>query len=269
MTRQNEPPRQTTSSSMEEVAACPPKLEGRRRAKRPEEVRAPAAKNTPHGARPSRSADTPPQSALRADSSSIEEERGARAWLRQRAKAMRKDMTPHEKAMWRLLHEGELVALYWRRQARFGKFILDFVSHPARLVIEVDGAQHGMPDQREHDEERTAALKSEGYRVLRFWNNETLSARDGVWRTIHAAAMETPARARVIRWREKRMQEISEQNERATSSSMEEVAAKRPEEVRAPAVKNEPREAAPSTSRASPPQSALRADSSSIEEERS
>jgi very-short-patch-repair endonuclease len=243
---------------MEEVAA-----------KRPEEVRAPAVKKEPHEATPQNLRASPPQSSLRDYSSSIEEERGAKSWLRKRAKQMRADMTPHEKAMWRLLRQGELAALYWRRQAVFGKYILDFVSHPARLVVEVDGAQHGTPEQREHDEQRTAALEAEGYRVLRFWNNEGLRDRDGVWRTIQAAAAETPARTRMQHWREKHFKDVREQNERLTSSSMEEVAAKRPEEVRAPAVKKEPHEATPHNLRASPPQSSLRVDSSSIEEERS
>lgn len=184
----------------------------------------------------------------------------ARDWIRLRAKQMRAEMTPHEKTMWRLLREGELVALNWRKQAPFGDYILDFVSHPARLVVEVDGAQHAEPSNAAHDAERSEWLRSEGYQVIRFWNGEALRARDDVWRTIHAIALQTPAAARMLRWRGNDLAQ--------TSSSMEEVAAKRPEEVRAPSWKDEPREARSSKPLASPPQSALRADSSSIEEER-
>jgi|GEM_PF-4020718 len=154
-------------------------------------------------------------------------------------------MTPHEKAVWRLLHEGELVALYWRRQCVFRNYILDFVSHPARLVVEVDGAQHGAAEQAQHDNCRSAVLNGQGYRVLRFWNNEAIKDRDGVWRSIHAAAAETPARARMQRWREQDTKRVETANARLTSSSMEEVAAKRPEEVRAPAVKKKTREVTP------------------------
>jgi len=183
---------------------------------------------------------------------------------------MRKEMTPHEKAMWRLLHEGELTALYWRRQAVFRKYILDFVSHPARLVVEVDGWQHGMRERARQDEQRSEMLKGQGYRVLRFWNNEAMRDRDDVWRTIYAAASETPARARMERWRAEHMKRVREQNERLTSSSMEEVVSARSGETgggdRAE-LGESPLEAKPRPSRASPPQSALRADSSSIEEE--
>jgi very-short-patch-repair endonuclease len=241
---------------MEEVAA-----------KRPEEVRPRTATNEPRKAHSSTPLASPPQSALRADSSSIEEERGVRNWLKTRAKQMRAEMTPHEKAMWRLLHEGELVALNWRRQAVVGDFILDFVSQPARLVVEVDGAQHGTTKQGEHDAQRTAWLRTQGYRVLRFWNNEALKNRDGVWRTMHAAATETPARARMARWREDRLTQVRQTNAKIASSSMEE--APRSGGGGAPAaIKKEPHEAHSSRPLASPPQSALRADSSSIEEER-
>jgi very-short-patch-repair endonuclease len=134
---------------------------------------------------------------------------------------MRSEMTPHEKAMWRLLHEGELVALNWRRQAAFGSAILDFVSHPARLVIEVDGAQHATLAHSEHDALRTAWLEREGYRVLRFWNNEAISERQGVWETIYNAAAETSAYARMLRWRNLHEAQIQQNNARTTSSSME------------------------------------------------
>jgi very-short-patch-repair endonuclease len=253
MTPQNEALPQT-SSSMEEVAA-----------KRPEEVRAPVVKKEPREASPSTSRASPPQSALRADSSSIEEERGA--WLRRRAKEMRAELTPHETAMWRLLREGELAALNWRKQTAFGDYILDFVSHPARLIIEVDGAQHAAKANAEYDAERTAKLEREGYRVLRFWNNEAINNRDGVWQTVHAAALQTRAAARMQRWRAEHLDGIRKQNEHLASSSMEEAPRGGGGGVRTELGPSPP-EAKPQTSRASPPQSALRADSSSIEEER-
>ena len=60
----------------------------------------------------------------------------------------------------------------FRRQQPIGKYIVDFVCLDKKLIVEVDGSQHG--DQIPYDNERTAWLESEGYRVLRFWNNEVL-----------------------------------------------------------------------------------------------
>jgi very-short-patch-repair endonuclease len=253
MTPQNETP--ITSSSMEEVAA-----------KRPEEVRALEVEKKPPVATLKRQRASPPQSALRADSSSIEEERGAKSWLRRRAQQMRAEMTPHEKAMWRLLHESELVALNWRRQTEFGNYILDFVSHSARLVIEVDGAQHGMTENAAHDAERTEWLKSEGYTVLRFWNQEAVRAPDDVWRSIYAAALQTKAAPRMKRWRAQHTNSIKQANAQIASSSMEEAPRSGGGGARA-GVAGEPPVGVHRRRRASPPQSSLRDDSSSIEEE--
>ena len=246
-----------TSSSMEEVAA-----------KRPEEVRPRTAKKKPPEAHPQPPLASPPQSSLRDDSSSIEEERGAKSWIRRRAREMRKEMTPHEKAVWRLLHEGELVSLNWRGQAAFGDYILDFVSHPARLVIEVDGSQHGMPENAVNDTRRTEWLRSEGYTVLRFWNHEALKAADDVWRTIHSAATATPAKVRMRKWRADHLAQVQKTNAQIASSSMEEAPRSGGGGVRSVVTKEPPEALAPSPL-ASPPQSVAGAtDSSSIEEER-
>jgi very-short-patch-repair endonuclease len=61
----------------------------------------------------------------------------------------------------------------------------------ARLVIEVDGSQHGEEPRAILDEARTKWLESEGYKVLRFWNNDVFSNTDGVLNKIHAALSET------------------------------------------------------------------------------
>lgn len=190
-----------------------------------------------------------------------------RDWLRSRAKKMRAEMTPHEKAMWRLLHEGELAAMNWRRQVAFGSYILDFVSHPARLVIEVDGSQHAMTENAANDAKRTEWLRSEGYNVLRFWNQEALKSRDDVWRSIHSTASATPAGARMQKWRASHLAQIEKANAQIASSSMEEAPRSGGGGARS-VVQNEPNEARSSAPVASPPQSSLRDDSSSIEEER-
>jgi hypothetical protein len=68
-----------------------------------------------------------------------------------------------------------------------GKFVVDFACPAARLVIEVDGSQHGENEGRLHDQQRTEWLESEGYRVLRFWNNEITQNISGVMDAIYAA----------------------------------------------------------------------------------
>jgi very-short-patch-repair endonuclease len=73
--------------------------------------------------------------------------------------------------------------LQFRRQHPFGDYILDFVCLENKLVIEVDGGQHG--EQARYDENRTQILQAAGFRVLRFWNNEVLkeveSVREKIW----------------------------------------------------------------------------------------
>jgi len=74
--------------------------------------------------------------------------------------------------------------LHFRRQAPIGKYVADFCCHSARLVIEVDGGQHNEETGLARDAERTAWLESQGYRVVRFWNNDVLENMDGVTDTI-------------------------------------------------------------------------------------
>jgi len=72
----------------------------------------------------------------------------------------------------------------FRRQHEIGSYIADFFCLDARLVIELDGSQHGEERERQADERRTEYLENQGYRVLRFWNQEVLDNIDGVLETI-------------------------------------------------------------------------------------
>jgi len=101
-----------------------------------------------------------------------------------RARALRRDPTEAEKAMWRLLR-AQFTAWRFRRQVPLGFAIADFASHRARLVIEIDGGQHGGAD----DAARDAMMAREGYRVVRFWNNEVLANIGGV-ATVLAGVLE-------------------------------------------------------------------------------
>jgi very-short-patch-repair endonuclease len=93
----------------------------------------------------------------------------------ERARAMRNSPTDAERAMWRLLRE-HFAGWRFRRQVPLAHAIADFASHRARLVIEVDGGQHGGAG----DAARTAMIEGEGYRVIRFWNNDVLGNPAGV-----------------------------------------------------------------------------------------
>jgi len=72
----------------------------------------------------------------------------------------------------------------YRRQVPFRNYILDFVEYRFRVVIELDGEQHGRDGNRLRDSVRDSILAREGYRVLRFWNHEIVESFDAVKETI-------------------------------------------------------------------------------------
>lgn len=100
------------------------------------------------------------------------------------ARKLRRDSTEAEKRLWRALR-SQLPDAKFRRQVPLGLYFADFCSHAARLIIEVDGGQHA--DAIERDRVRTKFIENEGYRVIRFWNNEVIENLDGVVETIAAA----------------------------------------------------------------------------------
>ncbi len=89
-----------------------------------------------------------------------------------RARKMRKNLTDAEKKLWRHIRLKNIGGNKFRRQQPIGKYIVDFMCLEKKLIVEVDGGQHS--EEIPYDNERTAWLESEGYRVLRFWNNEVL-----------------------------------------------------------------------------------------------
>lgn len=97
-------------------------------------------------------------------------------------------MSDAEEALWRLLRDRQISGLKFRRQHPFGDYILDFVCLETRLVIEVDGGEHGR--RAGYDENRTQRLQSPGFRVLRFWDNEVLNEIESVSEKIWLAVQE-------------------------------------------------------------------------------
>jgi very-short-patch-repair endonuclease len=85
------------------------------------------------------------------------------------AKRMRREPTYAEKQLWNLLRR---TGLHFRRQAPMGHYVVDFVCHQHRLVIELDGGIHRLPEVAARDAEREVWLTGRGYRVMRFWNEQ-------------------------------------------------------------------------------------------------
>jgi very-short-patch-repair endonuclease len=100
---------------------------------------------------------------------------------------LRRSPTNAERKLWLLLRSLKPHGMHFRRQAPIGIYIADFVWHDGKLVIELDGSQHA--EQRVgYDAKRSQWLASQGYRVLRFWNNDVLKAPRSVGEAILAAS---------------------------------------------------------------------------------
>jgi very-short-patch-repair endonuclease len=76
---------------------------------------------------------------------------------------------------------------HFRRQVPVGGYVADFACLSAKLILEVDGSQHGTPKGNASDATRTAWLEAEGFRVLRFWNNDIANDVDAVLELIRLA----------------------------------------------------------------------------------
>ncbi len=92
------------------------------------------------------------------------------------ARELRKNPTDAERRLWARLRRQQIEGRQFRRQAPIGRYIVDFVCFARKLIVEVDGGQHGV----DADAERTSWLEGEGFRVLRFWNNDVLGNTDAV-----------------------------------------------------------------------------------------
>lgn len=89
-----------------------------------------------------------------------------------KAQFLRKNETKSEKILWEKLRNNQLKGLKFRRQHPIGLYIADFYCHKLKLIIEVDGEYHNLPEQIEKDKERTQILESNGLQLIRFTNNE-------------------------------------------------------------------------------------------------
>ena len=104
--------------------------------------------------------------------------------IKERARIMRKNLTPAENILWQRLRKKQFGGLRFRRQHPIGRFIVDFYCAEARLVVEVDGAVHDEAGHAEYDEDRQRFLQALGLRVLRFSNAQVINETDAVLEVI-------------------------------------------------------------------------------------
>jgi very-short-patch-repair endonuclease len=110
---------------------------------------------------------------------------------KQLSKNLRKNQTKAEIKIWRYLKNRALAGYKFRRQCPIGPYIVDFVCFERMVVLEIDGGQHA--DQTHRDARRTEYLKSRGFKVIRFWNNEVLGDTDSVLSVIQATLINSPS----------------------------------------------------------------------------
>lgn len=107
-----------------------------------------------------------------------------------RARQLRRDSTSAEQRLWRALR-SKLPQYKWRRQMPVGPYFADFACFAEKLIIELDGGQHA--ESQGYDSSRSMFLEAQGFRVMRFWNNDALSNADGVLETIADALTSSPS----------------------------------------------------------------------------
>ena len=107
----------------------------------------------------------------------------------QNARRLRREQTEEEKQLWRALRAGRFAGFKFRRQHPAGKCLLDFYCASARLSIELDGFQHGLPEHQRRDAAREQFLAAADIEELRFWNHQWRKNPEGVlleiWHALH------------------------------------------------------------------------------------
>lgn len=108
------------------------------------------------------------------------------------AKSLRERQTETEKLLWFNLRNRKLNGIKFKRQIIIDPYIVDFVSFEKMLIIELDGGQHNSPNVIFKDEKRTTYLKSLGFRVVRYWDNEVFNHLESVLEDILLKASTSP-----------------------------------------------------------------------------
>ncbi len=108
------------------------------------------------------------------------------------AKVLRKRSTKEERFLWRHLKSKQLEGLKFRRQQPIGNFIVDFVCFEKRIIIELDGGQHTNITEEKKDKSRDKWLNEQGFKVLRFWNNDVFKNINGILEVIIENCLNLP-----------------------------------------------------------------------------
>jgi len=111
---------------------------------------------------------------------------------------MRRNPTEAERRLWAVLRSHRLAGFKFKRQQRLGNYIVDFINFERRIIVEADGSQHA---ENAYDVVRDNWLKEQGFKVLRFWNNEMLAetnlVADAIWHALLKAMPPLPAASRL------------------------------------------------------------------------
>ena len=107
------------------------------------------------------------------------------------AKSLRSNLTDAEQKLWYHLRAHRFMGRKFKRQKPIGRYVVDFVCLEEKLIIELDGGQHA--GNTEYDHERDSWLRSQGYTVLRFWNNELMNEMEGVLEKIRLTLSPSPS----------------------------------------------------------------------------
>lgn len=108
-----------------------------------------------------------------------------------KARSLRKRMTNAEFVLWCVLRDRRFQGAKFRRQVPIGPYVVDFTCCEKKVAIEIDGGQHNVTDPAEM--KRTVYLKGQGYRVLRYWNNDVLQNLSGVLEDLSQHLSVTPS----------------------------------------------------------------------------
>ena len=96
------------------------------------------------------------------------------------ARSLRQKQTDAEILLWAKLREIRLSGIKFRRQHSIDEYLVDFICIQSNLIVEVDGSQHSEERNQVYDSKRTVWLEQQGFRVLRFWDNDVLNNIEGV-----------------------------------------------------------------------------------------
>ena len=110
----------------------------------------------------------------------------------ERARQLRTRLTGAERVLWRRLRLRQIDGHKFRRQHAIGPFIVDFACLERKIIVEVDGGQHG-DAQVSYDRDRTEWLRARGFTVLRFWNNDVMRDVESVLEAIRLDLEEPPS----------------------------------------------------------------------------